>query len=61
MTWGFSNCGYVCTNCGKLIILPTQLIAALPDKNQVECPYCNHVDVYDKSSIQNIFGKKVIP
>ena len=60
MALGFSTCGYKCSNCGKLINVSGELIAALPDKNRVECPYCNHVDIYDKSSIENIFGKKVI-
>jgi len=55
-----SACGYICTNCSKMINVEPTLIRALPDQNRVECPYCHHVDFYDKDSIENMFGKKVI-
>ena len=50
--------GYPCKNCGKLINVLPQAIPFLPDRNQVRCPYCDHVDTYDRESIRNIFNYK---
>ena len=50
--------GFRCKNCGKHISVFAQALPSLPDRIKLTCPFCEHVDTYEKDSVRNILNYK---
>ena len=50
--------GFQCKNCGKHINVFVQALPVLPDPIKLTCPFCDHVDTYQKESIRNVLNYK---
>lgn len=50
--------GYPCKRCGKMIPIFVYALPDMPDRIRLTCPFCDHVDTYEKDSIRNVLNYK---